>query len=381
MLGSHEYPPYAPDTGFYKELCSRVGRYFEKNKINPKDPIPALWRMTLVFLCAFATFYYGFSRVLDSMIIRCLFCMLFGVFQALPLLHIMHDSSHMAFGPSEKWWQIGGRFAMDFFAGAQMTSWHNQHTIGHHIYTNVILADPDLPSDLGRDPRHLVERQKFMSFHKYQHIYLPPLYGILSIKFRFQDFLETFGGGHNGPIRVNPISTFMWGELIVSKLVWVGWRFLLPFYLFDYSIDSTSDWMEIVALNTLAEFITGYYLAFNFQVSHVSTTCDYPLGSDDSSEISDEWAVSQVRTSVDYSHGNYLTTFLAGALNYQVTHHLFPCVSQYHYPAIAPIVMEVCKEYEVNYKVLPSFAEAFACHILYLKEMGEKGQSVPFEMG
>jgi len=262
-----------------------------------------------------------------------------------------------------------------------MTSWHNQHTIGHHIYTNVILADPDLPSDLGRDPRHLVERQKFMSFHKYQHIYLPPLYGILSIKFRFQDFLETFGGGHNGPIRVNPISTFMWGELIVSKLVWVGWRFLLPFYLFDYSIDSTSDWMEIVALNTLAEFITGYYLAFNFQVSHVSTTCDYPLGSDDSSEISDEWAVSQVRTSVDYSHGNYLTTFLAGALNYQVTHHLFPCVSQYHYPAIAPIVMEVCKEYEVNYKVLPSFAEAFACHILYLKEMGEKGQSVPFEMG
>lgn len=51
----------------------------------------------------------------------------------------MHDSSHLAFGNSEIWWKVAGRLAMDFYAGANMTSWHNQHVIGHHIYTNVFM--------------------------------------------------------------------------------------------------------------------------------------------------------------------------------------------------------------------------------------------------
>lgn len=50
---------------------------------------------------------------------------------------------------------------------------------------------------------------------------------------------------------------------------------------------------------------------------------------------------------MDYAHGNALTTFLCGALNYQVTHHLFPTVSQYHYPAIAPIIQDVCRDFQV----------------------------------
>ena len=39
----------------------------------------------------------------------------------------------------------------------------------------------------------------------------------------------------------------------------------------------------------------GYFLAFNFQVSHVSTECDYPLGEEErlkqekEGKISDEW--------------------------------------------------------------------------------------------
>ena len=31
---------------------------------------------------------------------------------------------------------------------------------------------------------------------------------------------------------------------------------------------------------------------------------------------------------MDYAHDSKLVTFLSGALNYQVTHHLFPGVSQ-----------------------------------------------------
>jgi fatty acid desaturase len=89
-------------------------------------------------------------------------------------------------------------------------------------------------------------------------------------------------------------------------------------------------------------------------------------------KIDTEWAVVQVKTSVDYGHGNALVTFLTGALNYQIEHHLFPSIAQVHYPAIAPIVMATCKEFDVPYNNLPTFVDAFWCHLKHLYQMGSK---------
>ena len=125
----------------------------------------------------------------------------------------------------------------------------------------------------------------------------------------------------------------------------------------------------------MAEFTTGYYLAFNFQVSHVSSKCDFPCGITKTDKLEDEWAISQVRSSIDYSHDKPLTTFLTGALNYQVTHHLFPTVSQYHYPAISRIIRDICKEYNIEYKVLPNFTSAFSAHMKHLYQLSRVGIS------
>lgn len=56
-------------------------------------------------------------------------------------------------------------------------------------------------------------------------------------------------------------------------------------------------------------------------------------------------------------------------------------VLQYHYPAIAPIIRDVCKEYKVQYKVLPDFAAAFKAHIDHLKNLGEAGKPAEIHMG
>lgn len=82
----------------------------------------------------------------------------------------MHDSSHLAFGNSETWWQVAGRLAMDFYAGANMTSWHNQvrasvraffllfshvvHTSTHtYIHTHPSDDTPPLPLFSSHHPR------------------------------------------------------------------------------------------------------------------------------------------------------------------------------------------------------------------------------------
>jgi fatty acid desaturase len=87
---------------------------------------------------------------------------------------------------------------------------------------------------------------------------------------------------------------------------------------------------------------------------------------------------SEVVTSVDYGHENGLWAFLSGALNYQTIHHLFPGVSQYHYPAIAPIVKEVCKKWRVPYNHIDGgLVPAVKMHVQYLREMGNQTTRKP----
>jgi fatty acid desaturase len=83
-----------------------------------------------------------------------------------------------------------------------------------------------------------------------------------------------------------------------------------------------------------------------------------------------DWAEMQVRTSLDYAHDSWITTILSGGLNFQVVHHLFPFVSQIYYPKIAPIIKEHCKEYNIEYNILPSFGAALKNHLRHLSTMG-----------
>ena len=127
----------------------------------------------------------------------------------------------------------------------------------------------------------------------------------------------------------------------------------------------------ILVLFLISELTTGTYLAWNFQVSHISTETEFSKKRD-----LNEWAKTQITSTVDYSHGDVIATFMSGALNYQTVHHLFPAISQYYYPELSGIVQEVCLEYGLTYNVLPSFIDAFKEHIRYLFKMGEMGVKV-----
>eukprot|EP00163_Fabomonas_tropica_P005870 TRINITY_DN1551_c0_g1_i1.p1 TRINITY_DN1551_c0_g1~~TRINITY_DN1551_c0_g1_i1.p1 ORF type:complete len:543 (-),score=148.07 TRINITY_DN1551_c0_g1_i1:264-1892(-) len=364
-LTSTQFPAFPEDTdGFYATLRERVGAYFELTGKDHKAPLAGLWRMAIVLSVAFVA-YMTFNNPNSGALATVFAACIFGACQALPLLHIMHDASHTAIGHSDRWWQWVGRSLMNWFAGASMTSWHHSHVIGHHVYTNVMGVDPDMPMAERGDIRRLVFKQIWAHYYKYQHIYLPPLYGLLGLKTRVQDFTETFFGRRNGPLAVNPLPWATWISHFVSKSSWFIWRFLFPYWYMGMT------WQRMLWVNFIAELCTGWYLAFNFQVSHISTDAEYP---DADAGFKHNWAKHQVVTSVDYAHGDPLMTFLCGALNYQTVHHLFPSVSQYHYMDIAPIIVETCEEFGVKYNHLPHFKDAWGAHIDHLREMGEQGK-------
>ena len=363
-LSTTEFPQYRPDSGFYADCRAEVARYFTQRGIDSKDPSAGLTRlagMALVGALAFGALLAGGGSL--PLPLRLLAAVVFGVCQALPLLHCMHDASHLALGRSPSTWYWVGRLTMDWFAGASMASWHHQHVLGHHLYTNVMGVDPDLPASKVGDIRRVCGKQSWAWVYGFQHVYLCVLYGVLAIKFRIQDLTDTWYAQANGMIRVNdPGLTDKVGQL-VSKAFWVTWRFVLPLM---YA--GLGSWTEFLALSVLAELTTGWYLTFNFQVSHVSPEADFPDG--ERAQFECEWAPAQLQTTVDYAHGDALATFLCGALNYQSVHHLFPCVSQYHYPALAPIVQRVAKKWGVRYNYVGSFWQAVKLHLQHLQQMG-----------
>jgi fatty acid desaturase/predicted heme/steroid binding protein len=428
-LTSRQYPKFKPDNGFYATMCARVAAHFKAQKQDDKDPLPAIVRMSLMSVVYVAA-YFGCMTGLwaapieaavgetGALAVKLLCAVLLGWSQVMFLLHVMHDCSHSSVGHTEAGWKLGGRMFSETIVGSSMVCWQNQHVVGHHIYTNVYSIDPDLPVARDGDVRLIAPQQNLAWLYRYQHIYLFPLYGLFTFKSRVQD-IQIYLERLNGPIAVNPVTASQWARLAGSKLIYLFLRVAVPLAL-------VPSWREWALLGFVAEFVSGLYLALNFQVSHVSTAAEFPVAAlipaspsfpcdvdktkrndpshvhgFSSSELANEkgvngdkttmsqlaaqdktnmrymwdmgWAELQCRTSVDYAHESKVCTFMCGALNYQTEHHLFPTVSQYLYPEIAPIVQQTCKEFGVRYNYIGTFGQALQGHVDHLREMGQKG--------
>ena len=76
-------------------------------------------------------------------------------------------------------------------------------------------------------------------------------------------------------------------------------------------------------------------------------------------------------TTQDYATDSWFWSVFTGALNHQVTHHLFPGIIQSHYKKISPIVRQTCEEFGLQYHYVSTMREAFNCHIAHLKALGQ----------
>jgi fatty acid desaturase len=63
-----------------------------------------------------------------------------------------------------------------------------------------------------------------------------------------------------------------------------------------------------------------------------------------------EYYLRQIMGSVNYNTGNDLIDFAHGFLNYQVEHHLFPNMPLSSYQQMQPIVKEICKKHNLEYR-------------------------------
>lgn len=347
---------------FHVTLKQRVEAYFKANGLDPRVS-PSMYAKTAIILAAVGGFSTLAFYVVSSYAVALMCAAAMGFAIAEVGVSVQHDANHGAYCKNRLLCYLAGA-TLDC-VGASSFMWKQQHVVGHHAYTNVDGADPDIcvKSD-GSDIRCVAPSHPRGAHHAFQHMYLGGLYGLLAVRSIFYDDFAALVTGRIGTVKVAKFETHELLVFLAGKVLFASWFLALPAMYSRWNV------CELFGLWTLGLLVTGWTLAFMFQVAHVVSDVAFPQMDAATGKIPGGWAEQQVATSADFSHGSWFWLHVSGGLNYQVVHHLFPGVVHTHYAALAPIVLEAAREYGIPYKVYPNFWSALRAHFDHVRILG-----------
>ena len=290
-----------------------------------------------------------------------------NVWQAVPLavslalaiagigFNVQHDGSHGSYSTNPGVNRLMAR-ALDLLGGSSFV-WQRKHNVLHHTWPNVEGVDDDI--DTGSLAR-LSPGQPRRAYHRFQHLYMWPLYCFLAVKWQLLDDFATVDPGqherpalpaaarHGAPRLSRAASSCSSASPSGCRCCCIRCGPCSGVYL-------------------LVSAVAGLTLSVVFQLAHCVPEAETgpELGT---------WAARQVQSSVDFARDSRLLNWYVGGLNLQIEHHLFPQISHPHYPALAPIVEATCREFGVRYTSHPTFGAAVAAHFRQLRELGRRDE-------
>jgi len=268
---------------------------------------------------------------------------------------VMHDANHGAYSPSPSVNRAVG-FALDLIGGSSYV-WRFKHNIRHHTYANIDGMDADIDA---APFLRLAPSQRRLAVHRWQHVYAWLLYGVLALKWWLVDDVVDLVRGRIGR---HPIPRPHGRDLVTvvaGKAAFLGWTLVIPVLV------HRSAWA--VALFVLGSFVLGVVLSIVFQLAHVVPDAAFHDGA--GGPMATGWAEHQVRATVDFAPSSRLLGWYVGGLNFQVEHHLFPTVCHVHYPGLAAIVEQTCRDHGVPYRSRPTLRGAIGAHYRLLRALG-----------
>lgn len=343
-------------------LNKRVNEYFKTKNIAKHGNSEMVIKTIVMFSLYFAPYLLIVTETVTSiwMLIPLVVLMALGV--AGIGLSVMHDANHGAYS-NKNWVNSLIGYSMNLI-GANAFNWKMQHNVLHHSYTNVHEEDEDISP---RGALRLTPHSDWKSIHRYQYIYAWFLYGLMTIVWLFfKDFTRIVKYGKAGVAKkLNSDIRKEWVVLILSKLVYVGYIFVIPV------VFTSLVWWEVIVGVLTMHYIAGFILAIIFQPAHVIEGSEFPLP-DDTNTLENNWAVHQLLTTTNFGNRSRWFSWYVGGLNFQIEHHLFPNVCHVHYRRIADIVKTTANEYGLPYKTSRTFISALAGHARLLKQLGMK---------
>ncbi len=266
---------------------------------------------------------------------------------------VMHSGNHAALSRKPGPNRYAGML-MDFIGGSSLV-WQAEHQYSHHGRPNVLGKDNDcqIGTPLLRFHPSLPHRW----IHRIQVPGLAIGMSIGLIKWIITDLQYALRR------RVTHVAFHLnrpqWARLIGFKSLWMVMHLVIPIIVAGPLHALLSAFVMLA--------VGAYYMEGIFIVNH--------LQRDLVPQRDVHWAVQQIQGTANWSSGSHLANFISGSLNHQVEHHLFPSMSVYLYPTIAPVVRKACEDHGLGYRDYPGFAAALAGTAGYLHELGRPSPS------
>jgi len=346
---------FGNDTAFQLELRRRVDEYFRASGRRRRD----CWQMymkTAILLLGLAGSYALLVFVAQTWWQGLVLALVLGLAAAGIGFNIQHDGVHQAYS-NHPWINSLMARTLELIGGSSYI-WQWKHVVLHHTYVNITGHDTDI--DLGILAR-LTPHTRRLAFHRWQHLYLWPLYGFLAIKWQL---LDDFRKLIRGRISNQPFPRPKGRNLVVlvaGKAIFFTLAFGIPLLFHSTGV--------VLLYYGIAGLVTGIVLSVVFQVAHCVEEAQFPAGAT-SARMEHPWAIHQTETTVDFARPSRVVTWLVGGLNFQIEHHLFPRISHVNYPAISALVQETCRDFGIRYLEHRSLRAGLASHFRWLRRMG-----------
>jgi linoleoyl-CoA desaturase len=350
---------FGRNNDFQVELRLRVDEFLQGTGRRQRD-CPQMYLKTAIFLACFAAAYVLLVVVVRTWWQAVPMAILLGLSMAAIGFNVQHDGGHQAYS-NRPWVNKAMATALDVVGGSSYV-WHWKHVAFHHTYVNITGQDSDI--DLGILGR-LTPHQKRLWFHRWQHLYLWPLYGFMALKWELFDDFRDVVTGRIGEHRFPRPKGWDLAIFLAGKVIFFTLALGLP--LLFHSL-----WVVLVFYG-LTALVVGIVLSVVFQVAHCVEEAEFPMPRQDTGMIEHPWAVHQAETTVDFARRSRAAAWLLGGLNFQVEHHLFPRICHVNYPAMSAVVEETCREFGIRYTEHPTFWAGVASHFRWLRQMGKPG--------
>ena len=344
---------------FYPVLKSAVENYFVDRNLK-KTGNWKLYIKSAILIPLAISIYISLLAFNFPAYVSIPLCAILGFVLASIGFNVMHDACHGSYS-GKRWVNNIMGLSLNVLGGNAFI-WKFKHNIVHHTYTNV----DGLDDDIAKSPlMRQCPTQKWVSMHRFQHLYVVLVYAISSFAWSFiMDFSKYF----SQKIFKMPLQKMDVKEHVVfwcSKLVNIGYYIVIPVMVVG--------WKAWAIGFTCMHLTMGLTLAMVFQLAHVVESTEFEfVEEDDKKKIDQEWAIYQIKTTANFARKNKIISWFVGGLNFQVEHHLFPHVSHVHYPAISNIVKRTCSDHDITYNEFPTMSAAIASHFRMMKVLGKK---------
>src|SRR3989441_285528 len=247
----------------------------------------------VVYVLIFFFFFQAEDGIRDKLVTGVQTCalpisVLLGLLAAGIGFNIQHDGGHQAYS-NHPW--VNKLMAMTLeLIGGSSHLWRWKHVVLHHTYVNITGHDTDI--DLGLLAR-LTPHQRRLPYHRWQHLYLWPLYGLLAIKWQL---LDDFRKLISGRISNQPFPGPKGRELVIfiaAKAIFFTMAFGIPLLFHSIGV--------VLLYYGVAGLVAGVALGVVFQGAHCVEEAAFPLPREQTGGVVPARVIQQASCTVGFA--------------------------------------------------------------------------------